>query len=51
MPWRNKRYPLSNESRDYVNNEFIHLPGIEKGGNKFSPTPAARLSLETNYGD
>src|ERR1700687_2390037 len=38
MAWRDQRNTLSNHLRDHMDDELIHLPGIEKGGNQFSPT-------------
>ena len=37
MAWRNQRNPLSNHLRHDMDDELIHLPGIEKGGDKLSP--------------
>ena len=36
MAWRDQRNALSNHLRDHMDDELIHLPGIEKSGDKLS---------------
>ena len=36
MAWCDQRNTLSDHLRNHVDDKFVHLPGVEKGGNKFS---------------
>jgi len=38
MTWRDQRNTFSNHLRDHMDDELIHLPRIEKSGDKLAPT-------------
>jgi hypothetical protein len=45
MAWRDQRNTLSDHLRDYMDDEFVHLPGIKEGGNKLTAAHTSQMCL------